>query len=239
MSSEHENESPSRAPGAPRLLIFDVNETLSDMAPLSQRFQDVGAPAHLRATWFAGLLRDGFALAAAGTSQTFAELARESLKIILDDQELDRSVDAAVQHVMTGFTELSVHDDVPDGIVALNDLGVRLVTLSNGSASVADSLLERAGIRSQFERLLTVDDADRWKPAPESYAYALERCGVAAHDAMLVAVHPWDIDGASRAGLATAWLDRSGAPYPAYFMAPDVRATSCVDLAAQLARSSG
>ena len=31
----------------PRLLIFDVNETLSDMAPMAGRFEDVGAPA----TW--------------------------------------------------------------------------------------------------------------------------------------------------------------------------------------------
>ncbi len=33
-------------------------------------------------------------------------------------------------------------------------------------------------------------------------------------DAMLVAVHPWDIDGAARAGLATAWINRNGGVYP-------------------------
>ena len=223
-----------RSPHRPSLLIFDVNETLSDMAPLGSRFEDVGAPASLRTTWFAGLLRDGFALAAAGTSGTFIDLARESLAIILRDQPLERSVEAAVQHVLDGFAELTVHDDVPDGIRALTELGIRMTTLSNGSASVAGSLLERAGLREHFERLMTVEDTDRWKPAPESYAYALEACGVAPRDAMLVAVHPWDIDGAARAGLATAWLDRSGASYPAYFSAPDLRATSCADLATQL-----
>ena len=53
-------------------------------------------------------------------------------------------------------------------------------------------------------------------------------------DAMLVAVHPWDIDGAARAGLATAWIDRTGAPYPEYFTAPDLAACSLVELADQL-----
>jgi 2-haloacid dehalogenase len=79
-----------------------------------------------------------------------------------------------------------------------------------------------------------VEDAGIWKPAPGAYRYALERCGVEATDAMLVAVHPWDIDGAARAGLATAWLNRDSGPYPAYFTAPDLRATSVPDLADQL-----
>ncbi|GAC1569542.1 MAG: hypothetical protein NVS3B6_22950 [Pseudarthrobacter sp.] len=38
---------------------------------------------------------------------------------------------------------------------------------------------------------------------------------------MLVAVHPWDIDGASRAGLQTAWINRTGNPYPSFFASPD------------------
>lgn len=51
---------------------------------------------------------------------------------------------------------------------------------------------------------------------------------------MLVAVHPWDIDGASRAGLATAWVNRAAGPCPEYFGAPDLRAVSLTDLADQL-----
>jgi 2-haloacid dehalogenase len=51
---------------------------------------------------------------------------------------------------------------------------------------------------------------------------------------LLVAVHPWDIDGAARAGLSTAWIDRSGAPYPESFTSPTLRAGSLTDLAAQL-----
>jgi 2-haloacid dehalogenase len=51
---------------------------------------------------------------------------------------------------------------------------------------------------------------------------------------MLVAVHPWDVDGAARAGLATAWVDRDGAPYPAYFTAPDLTVGSLTELAAKV-----
>ncbi|MCY7400421.1 MAG: haloacid dehalogenase type II [Nocardioides sp.] len=221
-------------PRLPRLLIFDVNETLSDMSPMAKRFEDVGAPAHLAATWFAGLLRDGFALTAVDASDAFSRIAAESLKVGLHGLPLNRAAADAVSHIMDGFAGLPVHEDVPDGIGALGGLGIRLVTLSNGSASVAEALFDRAGIRELFERLLTVEDAGRWKPAPEAYAYALQQCGVDPEDAMLVAVHPWDIDGASRAGLATAWLNRTGGPCPEYFRTPDLQAASLTDLADQL-----
>jgi 2-haloacid dehalogenase len=218
-------------PRRPRLLVFDVNETLSDMAPLSARFEDVGAPAHVARLWFAELLRDGFALTVSGDIESFATLGAEALRVRLHGQALDRPLDAAVDHVMQGFSELAVHPDVVEGVRALGDLGIRLVTLSNGSASVADALLQGAGVRDLFERLLTVEDAGVWKPARRAYAYALEECGVEPMDAMLVAVHPWDIDGARRAGLATAWIDRSDGRYPSYFGAPDLRVASLTELA--------
>ena len=221
-------------PRPPRLLIFDVNETLSDMSPMAKRFEDVGAPAQLAVAWFAGLLRDGFALTAVGSTDSFAHLAAESLRVSLHGLPLNRATGHAVTYIMDGFSGLPVHADVPAGIGALDALGIRLVTLSNGSVSVAQALFERAGIREHFERLLTVEDAGRWKPAPQAYAYALQQCGLGPEEAMLVAVHPWDIDGASRAGLATAWLNRAGGLYPEYFRAPDVRAASLTDLADQL-----
>lgn len=218
-------------PRRPALLVFDVNETLSDLAPMAARFEDVGAPGHLAKAWFAGLLRDGFALTAVDASDSFARLATEHLRGVFHGLPLNRDLADAVEHVMQGFADLAVHPDVPSGIRVLRELGIRLVTLSNGSASVAEGLFERAGIRDQFERLLTVEDAGIWKPAGGAYAYALEQCRVDPMDAMLVAVHPWDIDGASRAGLATAWLNRTGGPYPDYFRTPDLTAHSLPDLA--------
>jgi len=218
----------------PAVLLFDVNETLSDMSPMAGRFEDVGAPGHLAKTWFASLLRDGFALTAAGVAEPFARIGEDALRTSLEGLRLTRSLQDSVAHIMGGFGELRVHDDVPDGVRALSDLGIRLVTLSNGSTSVAQRLLEQAGLRDHFEQLLSVEEAGIWKPAAGAYAYALDKCGVEPMDAMLVAVHPWDTDGAARADLGNAWVNRGGATYPGYFTSPDLEATSLVDLAEQL-----
>ena len=52
----------------PDLLVLDVNETLSDLRPMAQRFAEVVAPEHLAPTWFATVLRDGSALTVTGTA---------------------------------------------------------------------------------------------------------------------------------------------------------------------------
>jgi 2-haloacid dehalogenase len=219
---------------SPSVVVFDVNETLSDMSPMAGRFTDVGAPAHLATLWFATLLRDGFALTAAGASRPFADLGADALRTVLHGVDLDRDVDATIEHVMSGFAELGVHPDVPDGIRALRASGRRLVTLTNGSTQVSERLLTDAGIRDQFEALLSVEDAGAWKPARTAYEYAARTCGTDLGDMLLVAVHPWDTDGAARAGMTTAWINRSGTGYPESFTPPSLRATGLTDLAHQL-----
>ncbi len=204
-------------PHRPTVIVFDVNETLSDLAPMADRFADIGVERYLAAQWFAMLLRDGFALTAAGGSEKFAVLGEQTLRTLLSGRALDRDLAAAVGHVMDGFRALPVHPDVPGGVRSLRTAGYRLVTLTNGSTAAADRLFTRAGIGGEFDALLSVEDAGAWKPARRAYEYAAMRCDVELIDLLLVAVHPWDIDGAARAGLSTAWVNRAGDPYPAFW----------------------
>jgi len=217
-------------PSQPSVIVFDVNETLSDMSPLGDRLAETGAPASLAKLWFATLLRDGFALTAAGDNRAFAEIGAEALRGLLAGADLNMETDAAVDHIMKGMAGLGLHPDVPDGVAALKADGYRLVTLTNGSASVGEKLFTAAGIRDSFERLLSVEDAPAWKPARAAYDHASTACGTDPEHLLLVAAHPWDIHGAARAGLATAWINRSGAAYPDYFATPDYTVASLREL---------
>ena len=116
----------------PSLVVLDVNETLSDTAPLAARFTDLGLPAHIADLWFASVLREGFALTALGAAQPFAEVARGVLSQLLPD-DLDAAFDDAVEHVLSAFSSLDVHPDVVPGLQAMAAAGLRVVTLSNGS----------------------------------------------------------------------------------------------------------
>ncbi|GGC91291.1 hypothetical protein GCM10011512_17940 [Tersicoccus solisilvae] len=76
------------------VIVFDVNETLSDMGPLGRSFAAAGADEGLAATWFAGILRDGFAAGLAGDNAGFAEIARTSAADLLAGHGVADSEDA-------------------------------------------------------------------------------------------------------------------------------------------------
>lgn len=135
---------------------------------------------------------------------------------------------------MQRFTGLPLYADAEVGIVRLAEAGCRVVTLSNGSAAVARTLLEGTAALDAVEAYLSVEDAGAWKPAGRAYRYALDRTGVPGDRAMLVTVHPWDVAGARRAGLATAWVGRAGATYPDALPPADLEVASLVDLADRL-----
>jgi 2-haloacid dehalogenase len=218
-----------------RVLIFDVNETLTDFSPLAARFTEIGAPAHLAATWFASVLRDGFALTAAGGYADFADLAADGVRALLAGVDgWDGDAEEAARHVLAAFPDLPLHPDVTSGVRALHEAGFRLATMTNGSAALTEQLLVRAGIRDCFTVLCDVTGPRCWKPAPRAYHFAAEQAGVRPEEAALVAVHPWDVDGAQRAGLAGVWLQRTPARYPRTMLPPTLTTTDVDDLAAKL-----
>jgi 2-haloacid dehalogenase len=221
------------------LIVFDVNETLSDMSSMRARFVEVGAPAHFAEVWFSGLLRDGFALTAAGDTARFGTIGADLLRSVLLGEVLPQNVEEAVSHIMLGLTQLELHSDVAQGVRSLKGAGYRLSTLSNGSAQLAEGLLERSGLRGEFDFLLSVEQAELWKPARAAYEYAGRVSCLRAEELLLVAVHPWDIHGASAAGLQTAWLNRSGTAYPGYFSKPDITIGDLGELAIALGPAGG
>lgn len=222
----------------PEVVVFDVNGTLSDLSGFAPRFTEAGAPPGAAEVWLAAVLRDGMALAAAGTGVPFSTVASECLRAVLFTEGQggapDPVVDGVVEGLVAGFSELDLHEDVVPGVERLAQAGLRLVTLSNGSAAVAEQLIGRVGIGDRFEACLSVDEPGVWKPAAKAYRYAADVCGVEPGAMTMVAVHPWDVDGAARAGMGTAWVNRRGAPYPGYFSAPDRIVGAIGDLAAHL-----
>ncbi|TDD51539.1 haloacid dehalogenase type II [Nonomuraea terrae] len=208
----------------PHVVIFDVNETLTDMEPLRATFEQAGLPAGRLDTWFAGVLRDGIALTAAGGYADFARVAKDVLKGMgLQDKE--------AEHILGAFTELRVHPDIPDGMRMLRAAGIRLFTMTNGAAAMTQGILRREGLLDLVEATLDVSGPRVWKPARAAYEYAVARAGVRPEQAALVAVHPWDIDGAQRAGLIGAYLDRRGTAYPEVMSTPHVTAPDLRELA--------
>lgn len=200
-------------------VVFDVNETLFSLDRLRVAFSDAGLDPALVPLWFAGVLRDGFALTALGGYRPFHEIAADALR------GLDERVDEATAGTVVGaMRELRPHPDVEPALRALYEAGLPAATLTNGSAEVVQAMLDGAGLTRYVSRNLSVDAVRRWKPAPEPYRYAATQLGVDPRSLVLAAVHPWDCAGAAAAGLRTAWVRREQPHWPAIFPAPDFTA---------------
>jgi 2-haloacid dehalogenase len=212
------------------VLVLDVNETLSDLSPMRARFEAAGLTADSLDIWFAATLRDGFALTAAGTYGEFRTIGADVLAGQLVSAGIEPS-EETIGSVLSGMTQLSLHPDVEPGLRRLHDAGLRIITLTNGSAAMSERMFTEGGILPLLEHRLDVSTPQRWKPHPASYEYAAEVCGVPVDRMALVAVHPWDIDGARRAGLQGYYLDRRSTPYPKAFLPPDLTATDMLALA--------
>jgi len=214
----------------PAVVAFDVMETLASLEPLRARLTETGQPPGLLEAWYTRTLRDGMALSATGDYTGFTEVADAALRglthyTISDDQ---------VAYVMAGFGELPAFPDALPAITRLREARLRVACLTNGSASFTSSFVQRAGLESLVERIISVGEVYRWKPASVVYLYAAEVLGVSPDRMALVAAHDWDCHGAKRAGLTTGWVSRKAGGFGAPFAPPDVRGEDLTEVAAKL-----
>lgn len=210
----------------PLIIAFDVVETLFPLEPLRQRITDAGQPGHILELWFSLLLRDAFALTASGGYRPFADIARSAL-VSATSHALS---DDAAHGIVAGFGELDAHPDVEPAMRRAHDAGVHVIALTNGSPGTTRSLLQRAGVEGYVQRVLSVDDIQRWKPAPEIYRHAVAACQVEPEQMALVAAHGWDIHGAHQVGLVTGWVSCLESHFPPTFAPPDVTGDDLVEV---------
>lgn len=86
--------------------------------------------------------------------------------------------------------------DVVSGLEALKAQGYTIVAFSNGTEATLRSLLERAGVLSHLDGVVSVDDLKTFKPDPQTYAYLAQRLACSMHQTWLVSSNPWDVIGA-------------------------------------------
>jgi 2-haloacid dehalogenase len=196
------------------------------LAPVRDALDGIGVSLDV---FFARLLRDGFALTAAGDFRRFPDVARAALVALAPHTTTDER-----QHVLDVFTDLPAHSDVTPALQRLTAAGTPAIALTNGTSQSTEQLLRRAGLDGHVARVVSVDEVCAWKPAPQPYLHAAAAVGVAPADLALVAVHAWDIHGARRAGLGTGWCARLEGRYPEILDPPDVTGTDLVEVVERL-----
>ena len=204
------------------LYVFDINETLLDLAGLDAEF---GSP-DLRRAWFTLVIRTSHVSAATGDYRDFAQIGAAAGRYLGVD-------DTAMQRVARAMRALPPHPDVLPGLHRLHDAGHRLVALGNSPRRVLDPQLEHSGIASLLHATYSVEQAGQLKPNPAAYRLVLDGEGVAPREATMVAAHDWDVAGAAAVGMRTALVVRGDQrPLPLQ-PAPDLSVADLEELAAR------
>jgi 2-haloacid dehalogenase len=202
-----------------RVCVFDVNETLLDMAALDPVFERTFGDAAVRRLWFNQMLQSAFVATITDAYATFGEAAGAALRMTEERQGVKISEEAR-REILGGLRDLPTHPEVPDSLDRLREAGFRLATLTNSTREVAEAQIENAELTDRFEKILSADSAKRLKPAPAPYRMAARALGVSERGMRLVAAHAWDVAGALRAGCAAAFVARQ--PFDPLVERPDV-----------------
>jgi 2-haloacid dehalogenase len=192
-----------------RVQVFDVNETLLDLAAMDPHFQRIFGDAGVRAAWFNQMIQSALVSTVTGAYHQFGAHAMAALEMTAEQAGIQLA-DGDREAIAAQLRQLPAHPEVADALQRLRDAGLRLASLTNSTEQVARAQLEHAGLIDAFELVLSADTMRRLKPAPEPYLMAAERLEVAIGEVRLVAAHAWDIAGAAQAGCATAFVARPG-----------------------------
>ena len=193
----------------PRVCVFDVNETLLDLAALDEHFGRVFDDAGVRGEWFGQMIQSALVSIVTDNYSDFGTIGGAALQMTAERHGVELSEEDQ-QSILTMVPKLPPHPEVAESLARLRDAGIRLATLTNSTQQVADQQMENSGLDQYFEQMLSADTVQRLKPAPEPYQMAAEKLGADIGDIRLVAAHAWDVAGAARAGCATAFVGRPG-----------------------------
>ena len=211
-----------------RVCVFDVNETLLDLAALDPLFERVFGDAAVRRLWFNQMLQSAFVGTITDAYATFGEAAGAALEMTEERLGVEVPEDDR-QEILGGLRTLPPHPEVPDSLDRLRNTGFRLATLTNSTQEVAEAQIENAGLADRFEQILSADTAKRLKPAPAPYRMAARALEIPERRMRLVAAHAWDVAGAQRAGCAAAFVARQ--PFDPLVERPDVVGADLAEVA--------
>jgi 2-haloacid dehalogenase len=193
------------------VIAFDVNETLLDLSALDAAFEELLGSAALRGQWFAQMLQVSFVGGLTGVYVDFGTAQHAALRMVAE--RAGRSVTTSqVSELVQRMSSLPPHPEVPAALEALRDAPL----------NVAEAQLTNAGIRANFDQVISADSVQRLKPAPEPYHAVARAFDVPPAELRLVAAHSWDVSGALAAGCKAAFVARPGMVLSPIGAQPDI-----------------
>ena len=195
----------------PKVIVFDVNETLLDMTPLKTSVgKALNGREDLLPLWFSTMLHYSLVETLTENYHSFGEIGTAALMMVAETKGIDISYDDAKNSIVTPLRSLPTHSDVLGSLKKLRKEGFGIVSLTNSSPVGVATQFKNAGLTEFFDNSYTVEAIQKYKPHLDTYKMVLKDLGIKPNEVLMVAAHAWDLAGAQKAGLQTAFIQRPG-----------------------------
>ena len=221
------------------LVAFDMFGTLADTASvISELVPACGDRAsEVALAWRGKQLEYMFRVTAMGQFPPFDELTRWGLAAALAESGFSLP-GPQLRTLADAYQRLRPFDDARPALAALHQSGHTIVVFSVGPRGWLEELT--SSYREFVDALISAEDAGVYKPHPGIYQHLLATMKTGPPAALLVSSNPFDLIGASAAGLRTAWCQRQpSALFDPWGSPPDHVITGLDGLADLLSPASG
>ncbi|MGY4574639.1 haloacid dehalogenase type II [Bradyrhizobium pachyrhizi] len=157
----------------------------------------------------------------------YREIGHRAVAHVMDRAKIDYTMDD-VRYLVGEIEKLVPFPEVPDALARLQRK-YKLVVLSNGDPDMLETAKQYHKV--PFDRVISVAEANSFKPHVATYTKAAEIMGVQPAQVLFVANHAFDCIGAKSAGMRTAFIDRRSRPFGITPHQPDILVPSMKDLA--------
>jgi 2-haloacid dehalogenase len=182
----------------PKLVLFDLLTALLDSWTV---WNTVAGSETLGRAWRAEYLRLTYGCGAYVPYEELVAAAAERIG-------LEAGVAERLEQL---WPELPVWSGVQEALDAIAGR-TRLGVVTNCSKRLGRVAADR--LRTNWDCVVTAEEAGYYKPDPRPYRFALEWLGVKAEDAAFVAGSGYDLIGTHAVGLRTYWHNRVGLARP-------------------------
>jgi 2-haloacid dehalogenase len=161
----------------------------------------------------------------------YREIGHRAVAHVMDRAGIAYTMDE-VRTLVGEIEKLKPFPEVPEALARLQSR-YKLVVLSNGDPDMLEAA--KAHHRIPFDQVISVAEANSFKPHIATYTRAAELAGVPLDQVLFVANHAFDCIGAKSAGMRTAFIDRRSRPFGITPHQPDILVRSMTDLADAIA----
>lgn len=189
------------------LVAFDMFGTLADTASVIPELGPVfgGRASEVALAWRGKQLEYMFRVTAMGQFPAFGELTRWGLGAAFAESGLSLP-GSQFRTLASAYQRLRPFGDARPALAALHQSGHTIVVFSVGPRAWIEELT--GSYREFVDALISAEDAGVYKSHPGISEILLATMKAGPPAALLVSSNPFDLIGASAAGLRTAWCRR-------------------------------